>query len=113
MLFRTELVEDVLVVTLTCREVDASVAEELKANLLTALQGTRKRMVLDFSQVEFIDSTGLGAIIAVHKGCADDGKLVLCCIAETVASVFVLTRLDAFFTIRATRDAAMHLLSQE
>ncbi|WP_045219539.1 STAS domain-containing protein [Desulfonatronum thioautotrophicum] len=113
MQFRTEHIGDVIVATLTCREVDAAGAEDLKTDLLAAAKESRKRMILDFSQVEFIDSTGLGAIIAVHKGCADGGRLVLCCIADTVASVFTLTRLDAFFTIRPNRDAAMHLFSQE
>jgi anti-sigma B factor antagonist len=64
-------------------------------------------LVLDLAKVDFIDSTGLGAILSVLKRMPQGCELLVCRPNEAVASMFMLTRMDRVFTICKTVDEAM------
>jgi anti-sigma B factor antagonist len=68
-------------------------------------------LVLDLTQVGFIDSSGLGAILAVLKRMPKGGELVICGTTEAVGSMFKLTRMDRVFTICKTVDEAVAALT--
>jgi anti-sigma B factor antagonist len=68
-------------------------------------------LVLDMAQVEFIDSTGLGAILSVLKRMPKGSELLVCRLNEAVTNMFMLTRMDRVFTICKTVDEAMVALA--
>jgi anti-sigma B factor antagonist len=89
-------------------EIHVSTAPELAERLSSALSAGRSRLVLDFTEVEFIDSTGLSVLLnalrtITHKG----GALAVACTNPTVLRLFQITRLDATFDIVATRQEAL------
>jgi anti-sigma B factor antagonist len=89
-------------------EVHVSTAPELAEQLNAALTAGRSRIVLDFTGVEFIDSTGLSVLLnALRRLGRIDGALSLVCTNPTVLRLFEITRLDATFDIVATRDEAL------
>lgn len=89
-------------------EVHVSTAPELAEELNTALADGRTRIVLDFTGVEFIDSTGLSVLLnALRRVGRVDGALSLVCTNPTVLRLFQITRLDATFDIVDTRDEAL------
>lgn len=56
---------------------------------------------IDFSRCDFIDSTGLGALVSIHKRCAERGsRLVIHRPSEEVTYLLTMTRLDNVFDIR-------------
>lgn len=56
--------------------------------------------VFDFSDCEFIDSTGLGLIVSIYKKCVEkNGSLKLKSLKPEVEKLFRLTRLDRVFEI--------------
>ncbi len=59
------------------------------------------RVILDMSQVHFLDSSGLGAVVAVMKLLQPERKLELSGLTSTVEKVFRLTRMDSIFTIHS------------
>jgi anti-sigma B factor antagonist len=60
----------------------------------------KKNFILDFSDCIFIDSTGLGVLVAVYKKCTElDGYLKLKTLNDQVLKIFKLTRLDKIFEI--------------
>lgn len=64
------------------------------------LEEGQRDFILDFSQCHFIDSTGLGAIVAVYKKCAENGGTIrLKSVKPEVEKLFKLTRLDKVFEI--------------
>jgi anti-sigma B factor antagonist len=65
------------------------------------------RVVLDLAQVKFLDSSGLGAIVAVKKLLGPDRVLELSGLTPTVEKVFRLTRMDTIFTIHPSHEAAV------
>lgn len=89
-------------------EVHVSTAPELSERLNAAIAAGRTRLVLDFTEVEFIDSTGLSVLLnALRRLTRRQGALALVCTNPTVLRLFEITRLDATFDIVPTRDEAL------
>jgi anti-anti-sigma factor len=73
--------------------------------------GTTSKLILDLSELTFINSAGLGAIIAAHRRCRDRGGLL--CIAgarEGVAQVLRITHLDRLIGTYPDCEAAQKSL---
>ncbi len=103
-----EDVDDTTRVLTATGEVHVSTAPELAEHLTEALAAGRTRIVLDFSGVEFIDSTGLSVLLnALRRLGRVGGALSLVCTNPTVLRLFEITRLDATFDIVSTRDEAL------
>ena len=97
---------DALIVTAMMDRIDAAMAIQFKDDMRTACEGGPGRVVLDLAAVNFIDSSGLGAIVATMKLLAPDQKLELSALSENVDKVFRLTRMDSVFAIHPDTDAA-------
>lgn len=68
----------------------------------------RRKIVLDFSQVEYLSSAALGKLIILDKKAkAAKTKLRLCCIRPEIYEVFEITRLNKIFDIKATQEEAL------
>ena len=89
------------------RRLDASIAREFRESLGKVVEVGHCSIVLDLSAVEFVDSTGLGAIVSVLKMVGDDGEIVISGAKATVMSIFKLTRMDKVFRIVADVPAAI------
>ena len=89
--------------------IDAAAAIAFKEGVRQAALQPGSPVILDLSRVVFLDSSGLGAVVAVMKFLGPDRPLHLAGITPNVAKVFRLTRMDSVFTIRPqapTRAAA-------
>lgn len=84
----------------------ADKAGGFKEQMARYIHAGNRRLVLDLSKVDFIDSSGLGAILSVVKTLGKDGELAICGLTEPVASMFKLTRMDRIFTIHKTVELA-------
>jgi anti-sigma B factor antagonist len=73
--------------------------------------GDSASIILDLSQVVFIDSSGLGAILSILKRMPKGTELIICGATEPVMSMFKLTRLDRVFTMKPTVDDAVSALA--
>jgi anti-sigma B factor antagonist len=87
--------------------IDAAVAIEFKDLMRPVCAEADGRILLDLSEVQFIDSSGLGAVVAVMKMLEPPAILELVTLNPTVDMVFRLTRMDSVFRIHATLDAAL------
>lgn len=57
-------------------------------------------LVLNLSGLEYVDSSGLGVLISIHKRCLQKGgKMVVSGLRGMVDDLFKLTRLDLVFNI--------------
>ncbi len=71
-------------------------------------EDARKKIVLDFSNVEYLSSAALGKLITLDKKVkAAKGKLRLCGIRPDIHEVFAITRLDQVFTIFPNQEKAL------
>ncbi|MFK7818945.1 MAG: STAS domain-containing protein [Planctomycetaceae bacterium] len=68
----------------------------------------RKKIVLDFTVVEYLSSAALGKLITMDKKVkAATGQLRLASIRPEIMEVFTITRLDKIFKIDSSTDAAL------
>ena len=107
MRFEEDLKGDVLVVKVIESRIAADVSENFKKALLQIISRGSRIVILDLSDVTFIDSLGLGGLIAGLKVVKEGGDLILCGARDTVLSMFKLTRLNKIFTMFDTVDAAV------
>ncbi len=91
---------DILIIQVVQNRIDAASAIQFKDQMrnITGVSAM-PRVVLDMSNVAFLDSSGLGAVVAVLKALAPNRKLELSGMTPTVQKVFRLTRMDSIFTI--------------
>jgi anti-sigma B factor antagonist len=103
-----EHVDDETTVLSASGEVHVSTAPELSDRLNQAIGEGSTRLVLDFSGVEFIDSTGLSVLLnALRRITRRQGALSVVCTNPTVLRLFEITRLDSTFDIVDTREEAL------
>jgi len=79
--------------------------EEIVGSLL---ESGKKRIVLDLERVSYLDSSGLGSMVACQKAAAEkDAELVLLRPTGKVLDVLILTGLKQFFAIFQDESVAL------
>ncbi|HEU4513234.1 MAG TPA: STAS domain-containing protein [Nocardioidaceae bacterium] len=88
-------------------ELDVATAPMLNGVLRDVLDVAAPCVVMDLDRVSFIDSTGLGVLVAAHRRAAGvAGKLVLVCHDPRCLKVIEITGLTRIFTFAPTVEAA-------
>jgi anti-sigma B factor antagonist len=89
-------------------EVDLYTAPRFKDELIALVDDGVVNVVIDLSQVTFIDSTALGVIIGGVKRLHErDGRLALVASSRPVVRILDITGLDRVLTVFDTREAAL------
>ncbi|MGW1679345.1 STAS domain-containing protein [Saccharopolyspora sp. NPDC002376] len=95
----TRLPDDVTLVTVS-GEVDVYTSPALRERLTDAVNDGAARLIVDLTQVDFMDSTALGVLVGGMKRMrAINGDLVLVCVAERLLKIFRITGLSRVFPI--------------
>lgn len=88
-------------------EVDLATAPTLRERLVALVADGHRRIVVDLTRTEFLDSTGLSALIAGLKRLrAHDGEMRLVSTTPRVRKVFEITHIDRVLPLYETVDAA-------
>jgi anti-sigma B factor antagonist len=90
---------NLLVVMPIENRLDADLARDFKSRIIHWINNGEEFILLNLSHVQFIDSSGLGAILSVLKNLGNRGNLALCGVQENVMSLFRLTRMNRVFQI--------------
>ena len=90
---------------------DAKVAVDFKTEIGRIVDEGDRWIVFDVSEITFVDSSGLGAIVSSLKMVGKEGDLVIAGAGETVLSLFKLTRMDRVFHMFATEKEAVEALA--
>jgi anti-sigma B factor antagonist len=104
-------IDGVTIVSPIGSRLDAEVAGELRATLLQLVEHGARKLVLDLPKVEFIDSSGLGALVSALKRLKQvDGRgdIRLAQVQPPVLAVLEIIRLHRVFAMFPTLDAARH-----
>lgn len=101
-------IDTVTVATVTVDELDASNAAEFKCDIAPLLQANAS-LVLDLSQLRFVDSSGLGAVLScLRQLSAQSGDLKLCGMSKQVRGLFELVRMHRILDIYGTKEEAVN-----
>jgi anti-sigma B factor antagonist len=96
----------VTVVKLPVDNLDASNTKEFKRQISPLLEAKAK-LVFDLAKVNFVDSSGLGALLScLRQVNAEGGDLKICGLTKQVRVIFELVRLHRIFEMFNTREEA-------
>ncbi|HBR97983.1 MAG TPA: anti-sigma factor antagonist [Gammaproteobacteria bacterium] len=98
---------EAIMITVDEARIDAAIAIQFKDSVREMAGDAPARVILDMTKVEFLDSSGLGAVVAVMKQLGGDRALELAGLTPTVEKVFQLTRMDSVFAIHKDTSAAV------
>ena len=89
--------DDVAVLQLIPQRFDRILVPEFKLEMNKIIETDCLKIVLDISEVEYIDSSALGAIVNFSQKLNNKGQIVIAGIKEPVMQLFKLTRLNKIF----------------
>jgi anti-sigma B factor antagonist len=104
---------DVTIVSLEeARLLDAFQIEQMGKELYRLVDDMdRKKLVLDFTKVQFLASTAVGVMVNLrNKSVAAKGQLIICGMKPQLKKVFEIMNLTKIFTFCADEKAAMKTL---
>jgi len=104
---KTELVNDVLIVILDGYHLDESNVRQLKTDIKATIKNHNK-LLLDLTNLTFIDSSGLGGILSILRNMKEQGgDLKICNASSSIQSVFELIRLPRLIDIHESRETGV------
>ena len=99
---------DTLCITIMEERIDAGSVVHFKDTILGYIaQHSQDRILLNLKNVQFVDSSGLGAFVSIMKSIGASKRLDLCDLTAVVQKVFNLTRMDSVFRIYASMETAL------
>jgi anti-sigma B factor antagonist len=111
--FDTDSLNGVCIINCKGRLMDKSEATEFTAEIDDNLIDGIKHFVLDFSELEYINSSGLGVFINLLTRIRNTGgELILCQIGDKIKQLMLITKLNSVFTITETTEEALSRLAQ-
>ena len=110
MITRPLVERGIAVVGFTRDSLDASSAKLFKEGMVPVID-QHQRILLDLEDLQFVDSSGLGAMLsclrAVHAKC---GQMALCGMSKPVRTLFELVRMHRIFDIYPNRGEAIAVM---
>lgn len=89
-------------------DLDMAAADQVRRTLTELVDKGQGRLLLDLGGVSYIDSSGMGAVVASMKHARGaGGDLRLCALQDDVRAIFEMTRLIKAVTVHGTRQEAL------
>jgi anti-sigma B factor antagonist len=94
-------------------ELDYEASPQLRARLVGAIKAGGRRLVLDLSDVTFIDSTAIGVLAGTVARLdeAGGGSLAVVSTNDKVLQIFEITGLDSVISLHSSREEAVSAFS--
>ncbi len=98
----------VLILKPMTNEINSGNAHLFKNGIVDFIVNDYVKLAIDLSNVEFVDSSGLSALLSTLKTISRKGKMVLFGISSNVSKLFSITKLDkGIFEIYPDQDKAL------
>ena len=101
------LINSVVVLKPQGKYLDAFTSKGFREEAVKQHGAGQRLFIVDLSNVEFIDSAGIGVIIHLHKMTAKEGKLSLCGLCPRITNVLMLVNLQALIPIFPNLETAL------
>lgn len=100
--------KDEITVAVLSGRIDSTTSKDLENKIVPLVDAGTKKLVLDFTNVDFISSAGLRILLLVTKKLKNaGGKIALCCLKGTIKEVFEISGFVSIIPIFATSDEAL------
>ena len=112
--FETSKKSDYTLVKVLNDRLDTNNAPDLKSELVTINSSGEKNIILDLSNCEYCDSSGLSAILVANRLCEDSiGTFVLTGLQSDVEQIIRISMLHTVLLITRTVEEAESLLMEK
>jgi anti-sigma B factor antagonist len=112
MIHFTKHENDIVVVRPGAERLTAFNAKTFKDEIVALIDDGANQFVIDFKDVSFLDSSGLGALAGVLKKVGHRGDVVVCSLNSDVSQMFRICRMDRVFKIYRDADIALQTMSE-
>jgi anti-sigma B factor antagonist len=101
-------IDDLVLLTIMDKEANLSKSENFKEIVFKEIEGGALKLVISFEHVEYLDSSFLGALVAILKNLTPkQGRLTLIELNNDIRNLFELTRLDKIFDLKNSLETAL------
>ena len=108
MKYKIKMIDDVAVFALSGRMMGDKLTSELYEEAKGLISKGVRKLVIDLLEVDFINSIGLGLIIACRTSMVKvGGSLKLLCSSHNIEKYFQITELDKFFDFYKSEEEAL------
>jgi anti-sigma B factor antagonist len=87
-------------------------AKAFKEDVADLINGGATQLIIDFRDVAFLDSSGLGALVGVLKKIGHRGDLVVSGLNSDVQQMFRICRMDRVFKVYSDVDTAVQTMAE-
>jgi anti-sigma B factor antagonist len=109
---KTKMEGDIAVVDVSGKLMGGPESENLRSEVKKLLEDGTKKFVINLKGVPWINSTGLGALMAVYTSVQrSEGALALCHVSDRIQSLFMITKLLTIFDTYPSEKEAIEGLS--
>ncbi len=107
-------IRDNIVIFKMPQEFELSNSYDIKEHIYKeAFESGFKYLVLDFSNTHYLDSSGLGVVVAIHKQARlQGGAVVLIGLDSNIKNLFKFTALDRVLNISDTVESAIEFFKK-
>ncbi|WP_017259063.1 STAS domain-containing protein [Pedobacter arcticus] len=109
--YSKSIINNVVLININLSEASLNQSEDFKKFLYDTTEVTPPKLVLDMSEIQYMDSSFIGALVAGLKNVlSKGGEMALVNVNTDVMALFELTRLDKVFKIYDTKEEAIEEL---
>ena len=106
--YTKQVLDTAILITVNLSEASLNQSEEFKNYIYDNSSDTEPKLVIDMSNIKYMDSSFIGALVSGLKHVlTKNGEMALVNIQEDVLALFELTRLDKVFKIYDSVDDAL------
>lgn len=87
--------------------IDSSNASAFEREMNNHIDNGEVHLVVDFSRLSFISSSGMRVLLIAAKRVRRGGKLVLCSMRDSIREIFSISGFDAIITVVKSRQEAL------
>ncbi len=103
----SETIGTITLLKVNSERIDAAAAIQFKDKFRDLIRDGSGNAILDLNQVAFLDSSGLGAVVAARKILGEGRQLELASLSPAVDKVMKLTRMNTVFPIHSSVEEAL------
>jgi len=96
------------------QKLNSLIAPKLKSELILINTEGQCNIIMDLSEVQYIDSSGLGSLLVGHRLCKNsEGLFILTNMNENITRLIHISQLEEVLNIVPTNDEAVDLIFME
>ncbi|HAN77172.1 MAG TPA: anti-anti-sigma factor [Bacteroidales bacterium] len=112
--FQVDKVNNYTFVKVLKKKLDTQIAPALKSELVLINGNGERNIIMDLSECEYCDSSGLSAILVANRLCKNSkGTFVLTGVRDAVERLISISQLDTVLNIAHSMDKALDFISNE